>query len=509
MTRAGFAVLAAIALASLAKPSAGATPTAMRANAIAWLTTHQNSDGSWGAGRGRWTVTSEALLAFQKAGRGDSVASRRAQGWLLHNDTKSIDARARALRALKASGVYVTPEALSLNTLANTALGWGVTPSAPIDSYDSALALGALKASGVAISLEQSKLTELLARRRGDQGWSGDAIPYSASVPDTASDRVTTAEIVRAMAGFPPPFDISTSITFISGTTAPPSGTTPTLEIAARLAARHSWGFTDGTLETALLNDARLVSGVWSASDPLVNAMGLLALATKPGTFTPLCPNGATNDSDCDGTPDASDAFRDDPTETADLDGDGIGNNSDLDRDGDGVPNAADAYPLDPGEWANLDGDLIADNTDPDDDGDGIADANEYPIGTDPRRVDSDGDGFSDGPEVVALAVSPLSYDLDEDGFIDGEQPYTTDPADDEEHPGMGGDVAPLGHPDAKFEMIDRVVFLRILSDPSVLDDIPGSQQHEDVAEGALDANRDGKVDAGDAAKIFKLSSQP
>ena len=48
---------------------------------------------------------------------------------------------------------------------------------------------------------------------------------------------------------------------------------------------------------------------------------------------------------------------------------------SDTDTDGDGVNNAEDAFPYDPNESSDLDGDGVGDNTDPDDDGDGVLDA--------------------------------------------------------------------------------------------------------------------------------------
>lgn len=56
-------------------------------------------------------------------------------------------------------------------------------------------------------------------------------------------------------------------------------------------------------------------------------------------------------DADSDGTPDASDAFPNDPTEIADSDGDGVGDN-------------ADAFPNDPSETADSDGDGVGDNAD-------------------------------------------------------------------------------------------------------------------------------------------------
>ncbi len=53
------------------------------------------------------------------------------------------------------------------------------------------------------------------------------------------------------------------------------------------------------------------------------------------------------SDSDGDGVSDGEDAFPNDPNETVDTDGDGIGNNGDADDDGDGVPDTEDPFPLD------------------------------------------------------------------------------------------------------------------------------------------------------------------
>ena len=77
-------------------------------------------------------------------------------------------------------------------------------------------------------------------------------------------------------------------------------------------------------------------------------------------------------DSDGDGwsDPDASwnesngaDAFPNNATEHRDLDGDGIGDNSDADRDGDGAENSADKWPDQPLIWSDMDGDGYADQS--------------------------------------------------------------------------------------------------------------------------------------------------
>jgi hypothetical protein len=60
-----------------------------------------------------------------------------------------------------------------------------------------------------------------------------------------------------------------------------------------------------------------------------------------------------TGDMDWDGVPDEEDAFPNDPNESVDTDGDGIGNNADTDDDNDGVPDAQDAWPE--GRFADVD----------------------------------------------------------------------------------------------------------------------------------------------------------
>ena len=88
----------------------------------------------------------------------------------------------------------------------------------------------------------------------------------------------------------------------------------------------------------------------------------------------------SSNDSDGDGVVNTKDAFPNDNVDWHDLDGDGIGDNSDIDVDGDGILNYVD----------------------PDDDNDGLSDVAEKTYGTDPYNPDTDGDGMSDGAEVAA-----------------------------------------------------------------------------------------------------------
>ena len=184
----------------------------------------------------------------------------------------------------------------------------------------------------------------------------------------------------------------------------------------------------------------------WSDQDEAVCGSQLLDSGSVPadsdadGECDALDP-----DDDDDGVVDSYDAFPSNPTEWADTDGDGIGNNADgdddgdgwgdstesdcgsdpmdgevspkdidgdgacniqdPDDDGDGVADENDAFPLDNAEWLDTDGDGLGDNSDQDDDGDQFVDEYESECMSDPldpnsSPSDSDGDGICDATDV-------------------------------------------------------------------------------------------------------------
>lgn len=163
------------------------------------------------------------------------------------------------------------------------------------------------------------------------------------------------------------------------------------------------------------------------------------AISTGRVVVTPTAAKSRP-DIDGDGVPDKEDAFPEDPTETADTDGDGTGNNSDTDDDGDGVADTDDAFPLVAGESVDTDGDGIGNNADTDDDNDGVLDADDAFALDASETVDTDGDGIGnnadtdddgDGTEDVADAF-PLngSETLDTDGDGTGNNADTDDDND-------------------------------------------------------------------------------
>jgi len=103
--------------------------------------------------------------------------------------------------------------------------------------------------------------------------------------------------------------------------------------------------------------------------------------------------NNPADDADNDGVPDAQDAFPNDPNESVDTDGDGIGDNADPDDDADGIPDSNDENPLD------TDNDTIPNALDDDDDDDGVLDVDDaFPLDQSESQ-DSDNDGIGDNAD--------------------------------------------------------------------------------------------------------------
>ncbi len=107
-------------------------------------------------------------------------------------------------------------------------------------------------------------------------------------------------------------------------------------------------------------------------------------------------------DSDSDGVSDPSDAFPNDPTETLDTDGDGIGNNADTDDDADGIPDTFEnANGLNP----------LVDDASEDPDGDGLTNLEEFEGDTDPQ-IANESNACTDPDAVAPIAAdSSLSFE--------------------------------------------------------------------------------------------------
>jgi len=260
--------------------------------------------------------------------------------------------------------------------------------------------------------------------------------------------------------------------------------------------------------------------------DAGVHAIKIVSLRGVEGKLDSLTvvPINVNDDRDGDGVPDDEDAFPDDPTEWADLDGDGIGDNADLDRDGDGISNEyeelvgtdpndpfsvpedldgdgipdvldddrdgdgvqndVDVFPDNPFEWADLDGDGIGDNADTDRDGDGISNDYEIQVGTDPNDPDStppdlDSDGIPDS----------LDDDRDGDGVLNTDDAFPDDPAETADLDGDGiGDNADT---DRDGDGISNDYEIQVGTDPNDPDSTPPDLDSDGIPD-SLDDDRDG-----------------
>jgi len=125
-------------------------------------------------------------------------------------------------------------------------------------------------------------------------------------------------------------------------------------------------------------------------------------------------------DTDGDGVNNAEDDFPYNPNESNDLDGDGIGDNTDPDNDGDGVQDGNDAFPSDVGEWTDTDSDGTGDNADSDDDDDGVEDYQDSFPKDNRGSVDSDGDGLPNRWETENGLNPNDAADSDSDADFDG-----------------------------------------------------------------------------------------
>ncbi len=112
-----------------------------------------------------------------------------------------------------------------------------------------------------------------------------------------------------------------------------------------------------------------------------------------------------------------------------DLDGDGLGSDTELALGTDPLDSDSDDDGLSDGEEVNVTG---SDPNDPDSDGDGLSDGEEVNVvGTSPITDDTDGDGLGDYDELYVYGTDPLAADVDDDGLDDGEEiGLGTDPAD-------------------------------------------------------------------------------
>jgi hypothetical protein len=321
---------------STAAGSSATTPEQIdhaRTRALAWLISHQESDGSWRSGGGAdVTATALAVEAMQNAGfsryPGGSYPYAAALAWLGNVEAASVDSLARAVLALRRAGMDVTRSVERLLAWRNAALGWGAYGGFGTSFPDTALAVSAIRQSGWPHSDAELRagLCAIATSQRRDPTHAGSwsyVPPVASAPPPTTGGAVvpTTANLLELEAA-----------ATARGWTSIPCG--PDYSIATSVDSAVSWligarrnaddGFGDAGVSTAmetalayevlrrkrpedavtaaaldyLLAAQRPSDASWNG-DPLVTA---LVLKVLPPPATPL------DDTDGDGIPDAIEA---------------------------------------------------------------------------------------------------------------------------------------------------------------------------------------------------------
>lgn len=130
---------------------------AVRAKGLAWLVSHQNSEGAWAAPIGlEIAVASEAMLAMGNAGM-KGMPYGRATSWVQSAQANSVDSLSRKIVALQKGGHDVAALAVqlaswrtgvSLGAAGVIGGGWGAYDHFDASNPDTAFALGSLRLSG-------------------------------------------------------------------------------------------------------------------------------------------------------------------------------------------------------------------------------------------------------------------------------------------------------------------------------------------------------------------------
>ena len=179
--------IVAVGIAAVMSNPAHAGVDEARARGLVFLLGAQRGDGAWASGASGLEVqaTSAAVEALRGAGFEGSPQFAGALFWLSNAEMGSVDGEARRIAALALSGVPAIEAAGRLkDARKHTALKqgvsnvsmWGTYPGYAATIGDTALAIGALRLSGLSYPGDLSELAEtvfcqVLVEQRSDGSW--------------------------------------------------------------------------------------------------------------------------------------------------------------------------------------------------------------------------------------------------------------------------------------------------------------------------------------------------
>jgi hypothetical protein len=244
-----------------------------------WLSSHQNSDGSWGTNTNLQAVyTSAAVQALSIAYR-TNAAYYAGITWLENHNAGNVDITARSSEAMLGHGDSQA-NALSYlqstqNQVSGSYAGWGLSGFYSSSAIDSALALIASSDLGTNAQI-QSAITFLTSSQRtgvNDQGWAIGNF--------NTSDPAVTALVIQALARYAGTNSaLATPITNALNTlNALVTNTSPAIHQALAAQAAQDAGNTilaNGFLTQLVSSQG--TDGNWN-NDPFVTAVATKAVA--------------------------------------------------------------------------------------------------------------------------------------------------------------------------------------------------------------------------------------
>ena len=144
------------------------------ANAIPWIESQQNADGSWGANDNiHYLITTNVVEALKKSGE-YNVAYYAGIAWLENHQASNVDFVSRKITSLNDRGNNLVDDLNYLQIAKQDPAqdGWGISENYKSSALDTVLVLNALSISGNNVSGQTGAINFLSTNQLADGGWS-------------------------------------------------------------------------------------------------------------------------------------------------------------------------------------------------------------------------------------------------------------------------------------------------------------------------------------------------
>jgi len=252
-------------------------------NGTTWFLANQNNDGSWGSQIDLAFVDSaEVTNALKSAGTGSAYAN--GITFLTSQSADSNDELSRKIISLAKAGIDFNAFLNTLLGYRNSDGGWDYKQGPVSNSFDTALALQALKAANYSdTTVLYQAINFLTTNQNTDVGWG-----FTSKDPSNA---YVTAMVLRSLSGYSSQFSVQSSISNAAAVLLAKQtqnndggfGSSPSTVYETALSVMALIESGQGTAQSLLnginyLTNAQLPNGSWN-NDPYSTALALQALA--------------------------------------------------------------------------------------------------------------------------------------------------------------------------------------------------------------------------------------